>query len=225
MEVSKELQMNRLEKIRAEVKSKFSDDTTGHDWFHIERVVNMALFLQEGTDADREIVELAALLHDIADHKFHDNDFELGAITSLSILLENGYTEDFSKKVAAIVRQVSYKGAKVEETMDSLEGKIVQDADRLDAIGAIGIARAFSFGGAHSRPFFLPDTPPVLHTTKEAYANGKSHSVNHFYEKLLLLKDRLHTDKAKEIGSERHLVLENFLSQFHYEWNFNTVKS
>jgi uncharacterized protein len=213
--------MSQFEKLKNEIKSKFCDDTTGHDWYHIERVVNMALFLQKGTTADREVVALAALLHDIADHKFHKNDFEIGAITARSMLLENGYTQEIAGKVASIIAQVSYKGAKVAETMDSLEGKIVQDADRLDAIGAIGIARAFSFGGAHDRPFFLPDTPPILHTTKEAYANGKSHSINHFYEKLLLLKDRLHTIKAIEIGTERHLVLENFLTQFHQEWNFN----
>jgi uncharacterized protein len=214
--------MSPFEKLKNEVKAQFSNDTTGHDWYHIERVVHMALFLQKGTTADREIVALAALLHDIADHKFHNNDFEIGAITARSLLIANGYNLEIAEKVASIIAQVSYKGAKVAETMDSLEGKIVQDADRLDAIGAIGIARAFSFGGAHDRPFYLPNTLPVFHATKEAYSNGKSHSVNHFYEKLLLLKDRLHTDAAKEIGQKRHLILENYLEQFHQEWNFNT---
>jgi uncharacterized protein len=204
------------------VRLQFANDTTGHDWFHIERVVDMALYLQKGTSADKDIVEIAALLHDIADHKFHENDFEIGGITASTLLLELGYPIEFAEKVASIIRQVSFKGAGEIETMDSLEGKIVQDADRLDAIGAIGIARTFSFGGANNQPLFLPNHPPTFHNNKEDYANHKSHTINHFYEKLLLIRDRMNTKKGKEIAIERHKILEVFLTNFFKEWDFKT---
>ncbi len=203
------------------VRLQFAEDITGHDWFHIERVINMSLFLQNGTSADKDIVEIAALLHDIADHKFHGNDFEIGGITAKNLLTSLGYPIPFAEKVASIIRQISFKGAGEMETMDTLEGKIVQDADRLDAIGAIGIARTFSYGGAHGQPFFSPNTPPTLHQSKEHYAEDKSHTINHFYEKLLLVKDRMNTEKGKEIARERHQILETFLSNFYKEWNFN----
>jgi uncharacterized protein len=212
--------MSQLVEIVIEkVQGIFAHDTTGHDWFHIERVLKMAEFLQSKEGGDLEIVQLAALLHDISDHKMNGGILNAGGKVAFDMLIELGYDTNKAALVKEIVDGVSYKGAHVQDSMQTLEGKIVQDADRLDAIGAIGIARAFAYGGSKNRPMYVPDFSPTMHASFEEYASSKSHTVNHFYEKLLLLEARLHTPSAKKIGKERHLYMEQFLEQFYNEWN------
>jgi len=212
-----------IEKVYEIVKKNFESDTTGHDWHHIQRVVDIALYIQSKEGGDREIVELAALLHDISDHKLNGGKLNHGGEVATQILGELGFPSDKTAKVATIVDAVSFKGAGVADKIDSLEGQIVQDADRLDAIGAIGIARAFAYGGHKNRPIYLHEKAPEMHDSFENYANAKSHTINHFYEKLLLLKDRLHTASAKKIGQQRHDFMEKYLEQFYNEWN-STIK-
>ena len=211
--------MNELiEKVKSHVKETFQNDATGHDWFHIERVHAMACLLQEKESGNRLVIELSALLHDISDHKMNGGKLNHGGTVAFELLKELNCSTEIAASVKEIVDGVSYKGANVPDEMTCLEGKIVQDADRLDAIGAIGIARAFAFGGNKNRALYLPDSQPEMHTSFEEYASAKSHTINHFYEKLLLVKDRLHTKTAIEIGNERHLFMENFLLQFYKEW-------
>ena len=212
-----------VEKIKSHVQKQFEDDATGHDWFHIERVYKMACFIQEKEGGNRELIELAALLHDISDHKLNGGILNAGGQVACDLLLENGADKKLAELVKEIVDGVSYKGAHVPDSMRTLEGKIVQDADRLDAIGAIGIARAFAYGGNKNRPMYVPDHKPELHESFESYVSSKSHTVNHFYEKLLLLKNRLHTETAKKIGIHRHRVMENFLQEFYNEWNTDNL--
>ena len=195
------------------IKQEFSRDSSGHDWWHIYRVWQTALHICKIEKADAFIVQLAALLHDLDDWKFNDSDDETplraqGWLDSLSL---NPSTTD---AVCAIIKHISYKGAGVENKMDSLEGFIVQDADRLDAIGAIGIARAFAYGGYKNRPLYDPASPPQLHATFEQYKNSNSDTINHFHEKLLLLKDKMNTVTAKKIAEQRHEVMVQFLKQF-----------
>jgi uncharacterized protein len=205
------------------VKNQFETDTTGHDWFHIERVYKMACHLQTKEGGDLEIIQLAALLHDISDHKMNGGKLNEGGNVALQLLLENGYDKQKAKIVANIVDGVSFKGALVKDLQISIEGKIVQDADRLDAIGAMGIARAFAYGGSKNRPIYEPSVLPELHDDFKKYATAKSHTINHFYEKLLLLKDRLHTKTAHVIGLKRHQIMEAFLVQFYDEWNLTNL--
>ncbi len=209
--------------IKAIVQHEFDEEATGHDWHHIERVYNNACFIQSKEGGNRIIVELAALLHDISDHKFNGGKLNAGGEIAYAILLKNGCDDATALKVKKIIDSVSFKGAKVNDEIDSLEGQIVQDADRLDAIGAIGIARAFAFGGNRNRPIYEPNSSPILHESFDDYAKSKSHTINHFHEKLLLLKDRLHTNTAKTIGKERHSYMDEFLKQFHKEWDLNTL--
>jgi uncharacterized protein len=208
-----------VELIKEKVQAIFAHDATGHDWFHIERVLKIAEFIQSQEGGDLEIVQLAALLHDISDHKMNGGVLNAGGNVAFEMLKELNYDLSKATLVKEIVDGVSYKGAHVPDVMNSIEGKIVQDADRLDAIGAIGIARAFAYGGSRNRPMYTPDSNPKMHESFEEYANAKSHTVNHFYEKLLLLQNRLHTASAKKIGKERHLFMEQFLEQFYNEWN------
>ena len=209
--------------IKILVQSEFEIEATGHDWRHIERVYNTACFLQSKEGGNRSVIELAALLHDISDHKFNGGKLNEGGKIAYQLLIENGCDESTAIQVKQIVDSVSFKGANVKDEVTSLEAQIVQDADRLDAIGAIGIARAFAFGGNRNRPIYEPSSTPTLHTSFEEYSSSKSHTINHFYEKLLLLKDRLNTKTAIEIGKERHLFMEDFLNQFYNEWNINTI--
>lgn len=208
-----------IEKVKQHVREIFQHDATGHDWFHIERVHAMACAIQEKEGGDRALIELAALLHDISDHKMNGGKLNHGGTVAYELLKEFNCPEQLAIEVKEIVDGVSYKGANVPDCMKSLEGKIVQDADRLDAIGAIGIARAFAFGGNKNRAMYIPDFKPELHNTFESYANSKSHTINHFYEKLLLLTDRLNTETARKIGQQRHDFMENYLQQFYNEWN------
>jgi uncharacterized protein len=212
-----------IKKIKDIVQSEFDEESTGHDWHHIERVYDNACFIQSKEGGDRVVIELAALLHDISDHKFNGGKMDEGGKVAYMLLIENNATVELAEKVKLIVNSVSYKGANVSDNSNTLEAQIVQDADRLDAIGAIGIARAFAFGGNRNRPIYTPDVKPKLHDTFEEYANSKSHTINHFHEKLLLLKNRLHTETAKVIGNERHAFMELFLKQFYKEWDLNKI--
>ena len=208
-----------LSQVEQLVKTKFMDQEGSHDWHHIDRVRKNALLLQRTSGGDPLIIELAALLHDYSDHKYNGGDFEKGSQEVYKLLIQLHAPEPIAHKIAQIVSIVSYKGAGVNDDCTILEGSIVRDADRLDAIGAIGIARAFAFGGSRNRALYDPSHPPTLHESKEAYAQDKSHTINHFYEKLLLLKDRMETPAAKQIAAQRHAYMEAFLAQFMQEWN------
>lgn len=201
------------------VKAKFNHESTGHDWFHIERVYKLSLHIGEKENADLFVCQLGALLHDIADHKFHDGDENIGPETAQKILSEYNLSEQWITPVVQIVREVTFKGAGVNTIPTTLEGRIVQDADRLDAIGAIGIARTFAYGGAKNRMIYHPDEPPVLHDSFDAYKNSKGHTINHFYEKLLLLKDLMNTNTGKQLAEQRHQLMLNYLEAFYSEWN------
>jgi len=209
-----------LEKVRIEIQNQFEGEGTGHDWWHILRVVNTAKTIAAKEEANVFLVELSALLHDVGDHKFHKEEDAQERLIS-EILEKVGVATEVKKQVLDIVANVSYKGANVETTPTSLEGMVVQDADRLDAIGAIGIARAFAYGGNKERLLYHPEQPPVMHDDFNAYKNDKGHTINHFYEKLLLLKDRIQTQTGKGIAEERHGYMEGFLKQFYKEWEGN----
>lgn len=201
------------------IKGQFESDSSGHDWYHILRVFELSKYIQAHEGGDEIVVQLGALLHDISDHKMNGGKLNHGGIVSRQLLEEVEFDPEIIEKVVKLVDHISYKGALVKDEIISLEQQIVQDADRLDAIGAIGIARAFAYGGAKNRPMYVPDAAPELHTSFEQYASSQSHTVNHFYEKLLLLKDRMHTPTAKKIAAKRHQFMEDFLTQFYKEWN------
>lgn len=200
------------------VQQLLSGEGSGHDWWHIYRVWNNAKSIAAHEQADMFVVELAALLHDIGDHKFHNGDETVGPKMARTWLEKHQVEEKTIQHVCQIITDLSFKGANTSSAMHSLEGQIVQDADRLDAIGAIGIARTFAYGGHKSRELYNPEINPVLHDSFEAYKASTAPTINHFYEKLLLLKDRMHTKTAKKIAADRHLYMENFLKQFYREW-------
>jgi len=207
-------------KTRDFVEEKFRNEGSGHDWWHMYRVWKLAKHIAaREKGADMFIVELGALLHDIADWKFHDGDMEAGPKAARLWLKGLGIPEEVILKVEDIVRNVSFKGANVKQDMATIEGKIVSDADKLDAVGAIGIARTFAYGGAHDTPIYDPDIKPVLHQSFDEYKNSTSHTINHFYEKLLLLKDKLYTDTARDIADHRHRFMEQYLDEFYKEWD------
>jgi uncharacterized protein len=213
---------NLIESIKNKIESQFKDQEGSHDWEHIVRVYNMALHLHSNEGGNREIIELAALLHDVSDHKYNGGDFEAGWQVARQIVLDSGGNEEIANAVSDVIKVVSFKGALVEDVETSLEGRIVRDADRLDAIGAIGIARTFAYGGSKNQAIYLENTPPILHDSKEAYFKSKTHTINHFYEKLLLLKDRMETNTAKEIAQIRHDRMVRFLDDFMSEMNCNS---
>jgi len=215
-------QQQIIQKTAEYVKQEFSDDPSGHDWWHIYRVWNNAIAICEHELAASFIVQLAALLHDLDDWKFNDTGDE-APLRAKAWLDSFPLDPSVTDAVCNIIKHISYKGAGVENQMDSLEGFIVQDADRLDAIGAIGIARAFAYGGYAKRPLYDPDSPPQLHVNFEEYQNSKSATINHFYEKLLLLKDKMNTATAKRIAEERHEIMVHFLDQFMNEWEGKDV--
>ena len=196
-------------------------DTSGHDWWHIDRVRRNALRIAAEENADPVIVELAALLHDIADWKFHNGDETAGPRAARAWLNENGVDPVVIDTICDIVARVTFKGAGVPTDMPTIEGKCVQDGDRLDAIGAIGIARAFTYGGHKGRPMHDPLTPPELHASFAAYKSKSGPTINHFYEKLLLLKDRMQTPTGRRIALERHQFMDDYLKQFMAEWDAN----
>lgn len=200
------------------VRQQLPTDATGHDWQHVFRVRRNALAIAREEGADFLLVELAALLHDIADHKFHGGDEHAGARTAKAWLEQLGVPDDLKERVCQIVARLSFKGAEVQPEPLSLEGQVVQDADRLDALGAIGIARAFAYGGYKGRALHDPEVPPVMHGSFAAYQKSTGPTLNHFYEKLLLLKDRFNTAAGKRMAAERHAFLEEFLRRFLKEW-------
>jgi uncharacterized protein len=205
----------------AYMQEKFSGEGSGHDWWHIYRVWQNALFIAKSEKADLFIVQLGALLHDVADWKFYDGDEKAGAKIARQYLERLTVAEPVIKEVCRIIDEISFKGAGVATPMSTLEGQIVQDADRLDAIGAIGIARAFAYGGFKNREMHNPQIPPDNHASFAAYKNNNGPTLNHFYEKLLLLKDRMNTSTARELASERHKYMLSFLKQFYQEWDIN----
>lgn len=214
-----EQQVAAVEQSAAHVRELLAGDSSGHDWWHIERVRRNALLIGRGEGADLFIVELGALLHDIADWKFHGGDDSLGPTRAKEWLTQLGVDPAAIDHVCEIVAGVSFKGAGVATPMRSLEGQVVQDADRLDAIGAIGVARAFAYGGHAGRSLYDPNIPPQPHGSFEAYKKNAGPTINHFHEKLLLLKDRMHTPTARRLADQRHQFMLSFLEQFHAEWN------
>ena len=201
------------------VKQQLENAEGGHDWFHIERVYKNALLIAEGEDCDLIVVKLGALLHDIADSKFHGGDETVGPKTARAFLESQNVSEDIILHVIAIIENISFKGGNFEKKFNSKELEIVQDADRLDAMGAIGIARTFNYGGFKNRPLYNPNIQPNMNMNKEEYKNSESPTLNHFYEKLLLLKDKMNTETGKEIAQKRHNFMVSFLSQFYAEWD------
>ena len=201
------------------VKQQLENAEGGHDWFHIERVYKNALLIAEGVDCDLIVVKLGALLHDIADSKFHGGDETVAPKTARTFLESQNVSEDIILHVIAIIENISFKGGNFEKKFNSKELEIVQDADRLDAIGAIGIARTFNYGGFKNRPLYNPNIQPNMNMNKEEYKNSESPTLNHFYEKLLLLKDKMNTETGKEIAQKRHNFMVSFLSQFYAEWD------
>ncbi len=208
-----------IEQVSEEMKRRLAKDSTGHDWWHIDRVRNLAKRIAQAERADEFVVELAAIMHDIADWKFYDGNEQAGPNAARALLERYEVAPEIIDTVCTIILKLGFKGAGVPDEMPMLEGKIVQDADRLDALGAIGVARAFAYGGYRGRPLHDPNSKPILHTNKEDYLKGGTTSTNHFYEKLLLLKDRVHTETAQTIAVERHRFLEDFLDHFFKEWN------
>lgn len=208
-----------IERAAAHVHAAMSGESSGHDWWHIERVWKLARRIGEAEGADLEVVELAALLHDLGDHKFHGGDLTVAPRVASEWLREAGADETLIAHVAEIIGTLSFKGAGVQTPMRTLEGQVVQDADRLDAIGAIGIARTFAYGGWKGQEMHDPTQPPAPHDSFEAYQRGRTTTINHFYEKLLLLKDRMNTPTARQIAEARHAYMEGFLQQFYAEWD------
>lgn len=212
-------QVQIIRRTAGHVRQVLAADSSGHDWFHIERVWTMAKKLAEAEGADLFVVELAALLHDIADWKFHGGDETAGPRAADAWMASLAVEPAIRAHVCDIIAHLSFKGAKVTGGMDTLEGQVVQDADRLDAIGAIGIARAFAYGGHAGRGLHDPSVPPVLHESFAAYKKNNGPTLNHFYEKLLLLKDRLNTPSAKRVAQERHEFMQSFVDRFLREWS------
>jgi uncharacterized protein len=201
------------------VKEKLNDAEGGHDWFHIERVYKNALLIANDENCDLTVVKLGALLHDIADSKFHNGDESVGPKVAREFLESLNVDEVIIVHVVNIIDNISYKGGNLEKKFSSVELDIVQDADRLDAIGAVGIARAFNYGGFKNRALYDPKIAPNVSMTKEEYKSSNAPTLNHFYEKLLLLKDKMNTQTGKQIAQERHQYMEGFLSQFYAEWD------
>ena len=210
--------MSIIDKTIFFVKQQLENAEGGHDWFHIERVYKNSILIAQEEDCDLTVVKLGALLHDIADSKFHDGDETIGPKTARTFLESENVFEETINHVINIIENISFKGGNFENKFSSKELEIVQDADRLDAIGAIGIARTFNYGGFKNRALYDPSIAPNLNMSKEEYKNSNSPTLNHFYEKLLLLKDKMNTATGKKIALERHKYMENFLSQFYAEW-------
>lgn len=212
---------NRLiEEATAFVRSELETEASGHDWWHIARVTKMAKHIAEQEGADVFICEMAALLHDIADEKLNKDGEEAGLQRVKDWLEAHQADKDTVDTIIEIISTMSFKGGN-RPPMTTIEGKVVQDADRLDAIGAIGIARTFAYAGAHGDLIYDPDIQPREKMTKEEYRTEKSTAVNHFYEKLLKLKDLMNTNAANEIAEARHQLMEDFLQKFYHEWEGN----
>lgn len=210
--------MDAISHITEVVKEKLSHAEAGHDWEHIRRVHRTALQLHAHEGGNKEVIELAALLHDIADSKFHGGDEEIGPRTAVAIMQAHDILPENIHHVEAIIRNISFKGGVRASTHHSLELDIVQDADRLDALGAIGIARTFHYGGFKNRKLHDPTVSPVKYLTAEEYKNNDGPTLNHFYEKLFLLKERMNTPTGRALAEEKHLFMETFVQRFLAEW-------
>lgn len=219
MHLSDLLKKDILRKTEQYVRERLQGEGSGHDWWHIHRVRNTALYIAQEEKADLFLVELDALLHDIADHKFHNGDETIGPKVASEWLEQVGADEHTILHVQQTIKDISFKGAGVATPMLSLEGKIVQDADRLDAIGAIGIARAFAYGGFKNRELYNPNISPKQHSSFEEYKKETGPTINHFYEKLFLLKDRMNTQTARRIAEHRHQYMIEFVNRFYAEWD------
>lgn len=213
-----DFQKEIIQKTLEYVRQTLAGAEGGHDWWHIYRVWKLTKKIGAEEDADLFVIELAALLHDIADPKFHDGDEEIGPKLAKEFLEKQGIDEPIIDLVDKIIRNISFKNSFQNAEFRSKELDIVQDADRLDAIGAIGIARAFNYGGFKNRPLYDPGIPPNQRLTKEEYKNSVSPTINHFYEKLLLLKDLMNTPTGKRMAEERHRFMEIYLEKFYSEW-------
>lgn len=200
------------------VKGQLENAEGGHDWFHIERVYKNALLIAKEEVCNLQVVQLSALLHDIADSKFHNGDETIGPKIARQFLESEKVPDAIINHVVLIIENISFKGGNFDKKFHSAELDIVQDADRLDAIGAIGIARAFNYGGFKNRALYDPEIAPNTNMTIDEYKNSQAPTLNHFYEKLLLLKDKMNTSTGKKIAKERHRFMENFLAQFYAEW-------
>lgn len=200
------------------VAQLLSGEGTGHDWWHVYRVWHNALQIGKRENVDLFIVELAALLHDIADWKFHDGDEKAGSRAAREWLMTQSVDRSVVDHVCQIIDDLSFKGAGVRIVMKTKEGMVVQDADRLDALGAIGIARAFAYGGHKGQEIYNPEISPTLHRSFEEYKKSNGTTINHFHEKLLLLKDLMNTQMGREMAEQRHEYLLNFLKRFRLEW-------
>lgn len=201
------------------VKEKLKGAEAGHDWYHIERVWKLSRKIAAAEDCNQEVVELSALLHDIADPKFHNGDETIAPKVAREFLEGQQVSEEVIEKVLFIIKNISFKNRGEVPAEPPMELKIVQDADRIDAIGAIGIGRTFNFGGFKNNPMYDPEIQPSLNMSKDEYKKSNGTTINHFYEKLLLLKDLMNTEKGKEIAQQRHDYMLGFLDQFYKEWN------
>lgn len=209
-----------LEATKSFVKETLKNAEGGHDWFHTERVYNNALLISKTEDVSVYVVQLGALLHDIADSKFHDGDETVGPKMAREFLFKHNVDSTIIEHVVNIIKHISFKNSLDGKSgFTSKELEVIQDADRLDAIGAIGIARCFNYGGFKNRPLYDPSIKPILKITKEEYKNSSSPTINHFYEKLLILKDKMNTKTGKQIAENRHQFMELYLKQFYDEWN------
>ncbi|MBT6236042.1 MAG: HD domain-containing protein [Bacteroidetes bacterium] len=211
-----------IQKTITYVKQELANAEGGHDWWHIERVWKTAKQIAKSERVDVLIVELGALLHDIADSKFNGGDETIGPRKAREFLATQDVSSEVIDHVILIIENISFKGGKEAQKFKSPELDVVQDADRLDALGAIGIARTFNFGGFKNREIYNPTIPPNLHMTKEEYKKSTAPSINHFYEKLLLLKDLMNTATGKAMAQQRHDYMEGFLEQFYKEWEGTT---
>jgi uncharacterized protein len=210
---------NYIEKTIDFVKRELQNAEAGHDWFHIERVWKTTKNIAKEENVNLEVAEFAALLHDIADAKFHDGDEEIGPRKAGDFLKSIAVDDSIIYHVQQIIRNMSFKSSLGEISFTSPEMLVVQDADRLDAIGAIGIARAFTYGGFKNRELYNPEIKPDINISKEAYKKSTAPTINHFYEKLLLLKDKMNTPSGKRIATQRHEFMVQYLQQFYAEWN------
>ncbi|WP_027138192.1 HD domain-containing protein [Gaetbulibacter saemankumensis] len=214
-------QETQLKQTKLFVKEQLADAEGGHDWFHILRVYNNALLIAKTEPVNLFVVQLGALLHDIADSKFHDGNESVGSQKAREFLFKLNVDSSIIEHVVKIIENISFKGGNEAQKFKSPELDVIQDADRLDAIGAIGIARCFNYGGFKNRAIFDPNIKPNLKMTKEEYKTSTAPSINHFYEKLLLLKDRMNTKTGYKIAAERHQFMLQFLDQFYNEWDGN----
>ncbi len=206
-----------IQKTELYILAEFSSEGSGHDWFHINRVRNMALRIGQNEECDLFRIEMAALLHDLDDWKLTDSDSHY-PIKAGRWLDKMGVSEEVSSQILRIIEDVSYMGAGTDTPVRSIEASVVQDADRLDAIGALGIARTFAYGGHKNRLIYDPSIPPVMHNDFQSYKASTAPTINHFYEKLLLLKDRMNTQTARIIAQERHQFMQDYLTRFFEEW-------